>query len=411
MIIEAALTTSVQSEASHQRDELASVEDCQILRNTAEPSKEEPRLERQQKVQQRSKHPDVHRLNIPSQLLSIQESPVTENGASCDQQQEQNPLMQKGEKCEQLHHGDDYDAYLVDLLSAEARDASASGASRQLQAQLGLATQQPSVCDKQDELSAVTHQETLQTVVVGEQKALSSGTLPVGEPGASLSRVRTNVEDTTSASSLAGQAAATGLPTATTQLQWIREALILLRRIDDPQHVQLQRRKKAAVAAGACAASPTPTQPAGNTFLPEDTADASAAAGVCSSAFKCLVSPPSKSSRLLYVMWIGAGGGPWGGRSNTWFYHRRQLLEGVAAAHADAASKMIVGGVELRPFLRAVEALAAAERSLTETCFGAPVARQVLLRRSFGKVMLLRPTLQQLLRDDDWSGKRPTCMA
>lgn len=48
----------------------------------------------------------------------------------------------------------------------------------------------------------------------------------------------------------------------------------------------------------------------------------------------------------------------------------RKLLDGVVAAHANAASQMLEGRVELGAFLRAVEKLCAAERSLTETCFG-----------------------------------------
>ncbi|CDJ34398.1 uncharacterized protein EMH_0001250 [Eimeria mitis] len=353
-----------------------------------------PPLQQQQTLLKQSDNPEAH-----TPKVSVQE---TKSGAPLEQQEEPNRWKLQQGRYEQLPHGEDDDAYLVTLLSAEANGALVSGYSRQLQPQLELARKQPSACDGQDKALVSILGETLHSAAVGEQKA-ASGAVAVREPRrASFTTVRQDAAETTP--SVAEQASVTGLPAATTQLQWIREALILLRRIDDPQHVQLQRRKKTAMTSGACAASPSPTQTAGNTFLPEDTADASTAT-FCSGSYKCALPPPPRSIRLLYVMWIGVGGGPWGGRSNTWFHHRRYV-----AAHANAASKMIAGGVELRPFLRAVEALAAAERSLTETCFGAAVARQVLLRKSFGKVMFLRPTLQQLLREDDWSGKCQLCM-
>lgn len=324
VITEAALMTSVKVEEGHQRDPTASIEERQILGNAYEPLNEDPGLHKQPKVQQRSKHPDAHQLSVASQLFGREESSVTESGASREHQQleQDHPLQQQDGKDKQLHQGNNYDAYLVHLLSAEAQKTLAGETSRRLHPQVKLAREQPLASGGQNEIPVTTHRNTLHSLVLDEQKHQTVGALAVGELGrAALNMVRPTAEETTPASLLVGQAAAARLPAATMQLQWIREALILLRRIDDPQHVQLQRRKKAAMTAGAFVASPSPTQPAGSTFFPEDGADASAA--VCSGSYKCVLPPPSTSSRLLYVMWIGVGGGPWGGRSNTWFNHRR----------------------------------------------------------------------------------------
>lgn len=314
IIIESALTSFVQAEVGHQLDGTRLVEERQQSGNAYEAFNENPHLQQQHELQQQSKHPDALHCNVPSQLLSI---PVTESGKSCEQQRDQLPLKQQEGKEEQLQHGDDYDVYLVTILSAEASIALAPVGLRQMQPQLDNPTGHPPVCESQARIPAATHQDTF------KEKTQSPECMGAHEQRSPpVCMVRPNEEETP-VSLLAGQAATTGLPAATAQLQWIREALIMLRRIDDPQYVQLQRRKKTAATAGASAASPSPTQHGGSTLLPEDTADASTVAPLCPGSYKCVLPPPPRSSRLLYVMWVGVGGGPWGGRSNTWFNHRR----------------------------------------------------------------------------------------
>ncbi|KAL8440703.1 hypothetical protein Emag_007807 [Eimeria magna] len=156
----------------------------------------------------------------------------------------------------------------------------------------------------------------------------------VGGPGSAATQGTTT----------AAWAAAAGNRSTTTpaRLHWIREALILLRRVDDPQHVQLQRRKKPAMAPAASAAAASPEQKAA---LAPPSEDATAAAPTS----MMFVRQPlggyravaQRSSRILYAQWVGPGGGPWGGRSDTWHYQKRRFLAGGATAHSAIAAQML----------------------------------------------------------------------
>ncbi|KAL8272480.1 hypothetical protein Esti_003603 [Eimeria stiedai] len=211
------------------------------------------------------------------------------------------------------------------------------------------------------------------------------------------------------------------------RLHWIREALILLRRVDDPQHVQLQRRKKTATAPAAAAAAASPNQKSG-AAPPSEDANAAAPTSIVFGPGPPGSCPAAahRSSRILYAQWVGPGGGPWGGRSDTWLYHRRKFLAGAATAHSAIAAQMLEKHVGLVAFLQATEQLTAAEQLLTDTCFGTnlgkvelqigaallfaadtsvQVTQQVLLRRRFNDVLALPPTLRHLLRENVWSGK------
>lgn len=53
----------------------------------------------------------------------------------------------------------------------------------------------------------------------------------------------------------------------------------------------------------------------------------------------------------------------------------RKLLRGVAGAHTAFADKMLEKRVSLASYLRAVEALTAAEHSVIEACFGSPLGK------------------------------------
>ena len=105
------------------------------------------------------------------------------------------------------------------------------------------------------------------------------------------------------------------------QLQWVREALILLRRIEDPQLVQLQRKKKFSPAA-ASFRCPAVAPALGSNALFDDLSDPSAAP-CCLVTQKPTQEFPADNTRLLYILWVGVGGGPWGGRSSAWLQYKR----------------------------------------------------------------------------------------
>ncbi|KAL8433801.1 hypothetical protein ACSSS7_003647 [Eimeria intestinalis] len=163
----------------------------------------------------------------------------------------------------------------------------------------------------------------------------------------------------------AARLAAAGKQSATssTQLHWIREALILLRRVDDPQHVQLQRRKKSATAPVTHGTAPSPDPKTGLAPAAED-ANAAAPTSMVFGTGPSGSCPavPQRSSRTLYAQWVGPGGGPWGGRSDTWHHHKRRFLAGAATAHSAIATQMFGKQVGLAAFLQATEQLTAAEQ-------------------------------------------------
>lgn len=223
------------------------------------------------------------------------------------------------------------DALLITLLDAEARAAARSDPARQgLQPHLSVLAQSPLPAFSAEPAAAqpIDSPSGVTTVGVSGNSAATGG---IRAAGASEARG-------TPESALAGQSPPAGPPAiATAQLQWIREALILLRRIDDPCHVQLQRRKRTPVAAVAPAAAAPVVSPAGGMAPPEETTDLAAATCWPESQTNGPGQLP-RSSRTLHVLWIGAGGGPWGGRSDTWLQQRKCAYTSrhVAGSTADA---------------------------------------------------------------------------
>ncbi|CDJ66343.1 hypothetical protein, conserved [Eimeria necatrix] len=222
---------------------------------------------------------------------------------------------------------EDHDAQLVSLLAEEVYGMPAPSFAQKLQP---MVTRETTLPPKAEEGSTkILQHRLLQAAAPVEPNMLPLGerALPAYAKKSTESKGAHAEEARPALSPSRRQPRAGQPPVPAAPLQWIREALIILRRIDDPQHVQLQRRKKAAVASGACVNSPPPAQTAGNSFQQEDLTDNSAVATVTAASCRNALQPLFRNSRLLYVIWTGAGGGPWGGCSKIWFQHRRYVCK------------------------------------------------------------------------------------
>ncbi|XP_026190865.1 uncharacterized protein LOC113146766 [Cyclospora cayetanensis] len=360
--------------------------------------------------QQHPGHQGAQHVKPPPELLDWNEAPKTALEDITQLPQGQQCVMEQHKYAEhQLHQFEQHDALLVRLLATEVRTAGAQDTMHQFSAE-GPPFVQSQLPFNVKEMWREPHHTVVSAfpspeVVAGtfEPPVSSKFAGPSLHQGKAKPTGAIQVMHSSRPSKTRAQLAVPSL-----HLQWIREALILLRRVDDPLNAQLQRRRKSAITAMPFAPGVQTGKLVANSGFSEEKPCGITIAGNGSGSQRGHSPIHQRSNRLLYVMWIGAGGGPWGGCSNTWFKQKR-----YAAAHTDATDQMIAGGVELRAFLDAVDALTAAERALTEACFGPTlgmssysiVAHQVLLRKSFGKILLLQPSLLCLLQDNDWSGK------
>lgn len=207
------------------------------------------------------------------------------------------------------------DGLLVSLLAAEAEEVlSGDTAGFLVQSQLveGM------TCHPARDSTTESMQNHSSVTVQGFSEPYCPAVIEASNPVAGSAVVETsaNIEQTRHVECPGGLNA---------QLQWIREALILLRRIEDPQHVQLQRRRKAATSAGApCmpATAPVPSQPTKPSGSSEASATAARTTVVYCQGSQGASAPGPRTNRVLYVQWVGAGGGQWGGRSDLWLRHR-----------------------------------------------------------------------------------------
>lgn len=233
---------------------------------------------------------------------------------ACRQAQQQ---QASGQYDQQTHHNETSDAFLVASLATEASATAAASAARAAPS-VPLIVVRPPPPDLPTPVRKAQHK--IDSPVYSFR--VTTNVAAPATPSAIHTAVLASTE-VRSARAMPAAARESGIETSlATQLQWIREALILLRRIDDPQHVQLQRRKKLASAPPAPAFSSV-LQTAGGANAQDDAADLTAASACWPGAQKAGQDHPSRSNRLLYVVWIGPGGGPWGGRSDTWLQHKR----------------------------------------------------------------------------------------
>lgn len=290
-------------------------EEVRVSKQQPEPQQQQwlqPRHDQQAEQQQVQRESQQHPLHKQATIeeMDWQSAYPTEKPQDMQQlQQEARP---------QAHLPEDRDALLVSLLATEAHAAALPHIGDGMLQAPSSAAIRPSRFPPAAERAAIDPSTWMDVAGFAPRELpAAAATLGVKEgahPGIPPLRPET-----------AGSITGAVTPSAeTAQLQWIREALILLRRIDDPQHVQLQRRKKTTPAPAAGAPGPVPDYSTGNIALAENHHLGAGPAAPSEAGHQGPASrPTSRSYRTLYVQWVGAGGGPWGGRSDTWLQQRR----------------------------------------------------------------------------------------
>ncbi|CDJ41585.1 hypothetical protein, conserved [Eimeria tenella] len=327
-IVDAAVATCATNNPQKQISS-GSIERCRISGNQGLFFKENPDKELQGcQNQQQSEHQTTRQVEFSCPALNREDNCPTNEHEATDGPMRKHWTLERVGLQQDLQLDEDDDAQLVSLLAEEAYGMPAPAFAQKLQP---MVTPETTLPPKAEEGST----KVLQHKLLQAAAPVAPNMLPLGERTSpayakkSTELKGVHAEEARPALSPSRRQPRAGQPPVpAARLQWIREALITLRRIDDPQHVQLQRRKKAAVTSGACVNSPPPAQTAGNSFQQEDLTDNSAMATVTTGSYRNALQPSSRNNRLLYVIWTGAGGGPWGGCSRIWFQHRRYVCKG-----------------------------------------------------------------------------------